>query len=75
MSTASNAPLTGAGGHTAGTGPTTGDAADSTLSPAGGAPGAAGGPLDGRGGLMYRNSNCGVAEEGRQQTLFLCVRQ
>jgi hypothetical protein len=65
MSTASNAPLTGAVGTSEGTGPTAGGAADNTLGPAGGAPGATGGPLNGRGGLLHRNSNRGVAKEGR----------
>jgi hypothetical protein len=61
-STASYAPFTGTGGHSASTGPTTGGAVVHTLGPAGGAPGATGGPLNGRGGLAHRNSNSGVAE-------------
>jgi hypothetical protein len=66
MSTASNAPLTnnGAGGHSAGTGPTAGQAADTTAGPAGTAPGAAGGPLNGRHGLTHRNSGRNAAEQG-----------
>jgi hypothetical protein len=70
-STASNAPLAGAGagGHSAGTGPTNHTTVDGTVGPNGLAPDAAGaapsgGLLNGRHGLTQRNSHRGAAEAG-----------